>query len=213
MRRADLKISEFTEQLSSDMPVPGGGGASALCGALAAALGSMVAALTVGKKKYAEVQPEMEKIREEAGRLAGELLDLIDKDAEEFRTLSQAYSLPRSTAEEKARREKIMEKALLKAALSPLHIMEKAAEALPLIKAAADRGSRLAVSDAGCAAAILKGALQAAALNVTVNTRLMKDRGKAEELNRRTEGILSGCLPELENIYSSVSDALAGRGK
>lgn len=205
----NLKVSEFTGKLASKDPVPGGGGAAALCGALAAALSGMVASLTLGKKKYVSVQPEMEKLIGDARTLQSDLLDLIDHDAEAFEPLSRAYSLPRSTEEEKTRRAEIMEKALLEAALSPLGIMEKAAQAAPLIRMAAADGSRLAVSDAGCAAAILVSSLKAAALNVYVNTRLMTDREQAERLNRRTEQILSGCLPDMEKIYSFVCADLA----
>lgn len=210
-RFGDLSIDDFTQRLSTREPVPGGGGAAALCACIASALGSMVASLTVGKKKYAEKEPEMKDLILRAERLRQEFLLLIDEDAKAFEPLSKAYGLPHSGPEETAYREKVMEKALFDAASAPLKIMEKAAEALKLIQTAAKDGSRIAVSDAGCAAAILDGALRAAALNVYVNTRLMKDRKTAEEMNDKTERLLSDCLPSAEEVYSSVSSLLKTR--
>lgn len=204
----NMTLDSFTEKLVSKEPVPGGGGCAALCACLSAALSGMVASLTVGKKKYREVEPEMEDLLCKAEDLRGELLSLIDRDAEAFEPLSRAYGLPRETEEEKTFRDRVMEEGLVRAAGSPLEIMKTAEKVLDLAETAAEGGSRLAVSDAGCAAAILESAQRSAALNVYVNTRLMKDREKAEEMNRQVEEILERSLRRAEKIFGDVESSL-----
>ncbi len=203
-----MTLADFTRELSGNAPVPGGGGAAALCGALAAALSSMVASLTVGKKKYEAVRENMDALIRDAGRLREEFLSLIDEDAEAFKPLAAAYRLPHWTEEEKAARRNEMEQALRRAAESPLRILEKTREAMALVREAAGKGSVIAVSDAGCAAAILEAAARCAALNVTVNTRLMEDQETAGGLERRSQEILSECQAESESIYLSVGSFL-----
>ena len=207
-RMQQMTLADFTQELSGNAPVPGGGGTAALCGALAASLSSMVASLTVGKKKYEVVQEDMNALIRDAGRLREEFLNLIDEDAEAFKPLAAAYRLPQGTEEEKTARRNVMEQALRHAAESPLRIMEKTREALALVREAAGEGSVIAISDAGCSAAILEAAARSAALNVTVNTRLMEDKEAAGCLERRAQEILAECEKESENIYLSVSSFL-----
>ena len=137
--------------LASKAPVPGGGGASAIGGALAAALGQMVANLTVGKKKYADVEDRMQELLVKLQAMQEEFLNLADQDAKVFAPLAAAYSLPASTEEEKQEKARIMEENLLAASLVPLHMMEKAAETLELLEVLGEKGSRMAVSDVGVA--------------------------------------------------------------
>ena len=153
---------EFIEELASKAPVPGGGGASAFVGAVGVALGNMVANLTIGKKKYADVEEEFIALREKAYNLQKELLLLIEKDAKVFEPLAAAYRLPKETEEEKAYKEKVMEAALREAADVPMEIMEKICQVILLHKEFAAKGSVLAISDAGVGAACCKGALQGA---------------------------------------------------
>lgn len=209
-RFEDSTLSGFTEALASKAPVPGGGGAAALSGAVGAALSSMTASLTIGKKKYADVQPDMEKLLEKAEELRLGLLDLISRDAEAFQPLAEAYGLPHGTPKEQERKEKVMEEALHKAAETPYQIMERTAEALVLAREAAQKGSKIAVSDAGCAAVILEGALKAASLNVFVNTKLMKDRAFAGELDRKTERLLSENVALAEDVYRLAEEKVHG---
>ncbi len=122
----ETTLLQFIKALSSKAPVPGGGGASALAGAIGTALASMVGNLTSGKKKYAEYQPDIERILEEAERLTTKLLQLIEEDAAVFEPLSKAYGLPKGTPEELAHKEEVMEGALYEASLVPLRIMETA---------------------------------------------------------------------------------------
>ncbi|MBE5869931.1 MAG: cyclodeaminase/cyclohydrolase family protein [Lachnospiraceae bacterium] len=187
---AEQTIQEFINVLSSKEPVPGGGGASALAAAVGMALGSMVANLTAGKKKYAEYQAQIEDILQKAEALTKELLAGMDKDAEAFEPLAKAYGLPKDTEEQIAQRTKVMEKALLDASLAPLSLMEQILKAMELTGTLADIGSNLAISDAGVSIQMLSAALNGASLNVFINTKLMKDREKAEELNAKTDEIL-----------------------
>ena len=196
------------EKLSSKAPVPGGGGASALVAAVGTALGNMVGSLTVGKKKYADVEEEMYILKEKAGRLEKEFLKLVDRDAEVFEPLSKAYGLPKETEEQKAEKARVMEAALKEACTVPLEIMEKCCEALDLVKEFAAKGSVLAVSDAGVAAVCLKAALQGASLNVFINTKAMKDRAYAEELDRKADSMLKEYQAEADRIFEEVQSKL-----
>ena len=210
MDMMDLSCREYAERLSSKSPVPGGGGTAALAGALAASLGCMVGSLTAGKKKYAEVTPRILELMEKAKSLEEELLELAQKDAEVFGPLSEAYGLPKDTDEAKAYRTAVMEKCLKDAAGVPLQVMEKCCECVALAEEFALKGSRLAVSDAGCGAALLRAALQSAALNVYINTRMMADRSLAQEMNAKAGAMLRVYAAQAEDVYDSVRDGLDG---
>ena len=191
---------EFVTVLASNAPVPGGGGAAALVGAIGTALGNMVGSLTVGKKKYADVEEEIIALKAKCDALQTELLDQVPADAEGFEPLSKAYGIPKDDPN----RERILEEATLTACAVPVHIMELCCEALEAISVFAAKGSRLAVSDAGCGAACVKGALQAASLNVFINTKTLKNREKAEEMNRKCLGMLETYGAKADGIFESV---------
>ena len=177
-----VPCNEFVEVLASKAPVPGGGGASALVGAVGTALGNMVGSLTVGKKKYADVEDEMYELKAKCDQLQKDFLRLIERDAEVFEPLSKAYGMPKETEEEKAEKARVMEIVLKDACSVPMEIMEKCCEAIELIVEFGAKGSKLAISDAGVGAAFCKAALQGASLNVYINTKSMADREYAEEL-------------------------------
>ena len=200
----ERQIDSFLAELASKAPTPGGGGAAALCGAVGVALGNMVGNLTLGKKKYAEVQEDIAALNAKAEALRADFLALIDADAAAFEPLSKAYGIPK---DEPARGE-VMEAALLAAVQPPLEIMRKCVKALELIAEYAAKGSALAVSDAGCAAAITRAACEAAALNVFVNTKPMRDREKAGEINREANELLQQCALARE-IYNDVTGRLS----
>lgn len=200
----ELKINDFAEQLASNAPVPGGGGASALVGAVGVALGNMVGSLTVGKKKYADVEEEIIALNEKAAVLREEFLTLMEKDAEVFEPLSKAYSIPKDDPA----RDEVMAVVLKQASEVPLEIMRKCCEAIDLIEVYAQKGSVIAVSDAGCGAAICKAALESAALNVYINTKSMKDRELAETMNAEVDIMLSKYCAKAAEIYASVSERL-----
>ena len=204
MEFSEYSCAGFVEVLASGAPVPGGGGASALAGALGIALGNMVGSLTVGKKKYADVEEEMRTLKEKADRLQADLLGLMQKDADVFEPLSRAYSLPKETPQQQAEKARVMEAALKEASAVPLQIMEKCCEAITLIRSFAEKGSVMAVSDAGAAAALCKAALEAASLNVFINTRSMSDKEYAQSLNDKADEMLAHFGKEASEIYAGV---------
>ncbi len=204
----DKDIIAFTDVLASKASVPGGGGASALVGAVGTALGSMVGALTVGKKKYAAVEADIIELMKKAEVVRGELLKQIDEDARVFEPLSKAYSLPKETEEQKAEKARIMEACLREACSVPMEIMVKCCEAIELQKEFAAKGSSLAISDAGVGVAFCKAALQGASLNVFINTKSMTDKAYAAELNKKAFEMLDKYVPMADEIYNSVFDRL-----
>lgn len=203
-------LGEWVDTLASKAPVPGGGGACALGGSLAAALGQMVANLTVGKKRYADVEEEMQQSLLTLNQLQKELQNLADQDAEVFAPLAAAYGMPAGTEEEKAEKNRVMEERLLAASLVPMTIMEKAAEVLGLVEVLEQKGSKMAVSDAGVAAQFARAALTGAVMNVYINTKSMKNREKAEELNAKADKLLADGMKLADEIYDRVLNKLTG---
>ena len=199
-------ISAFTEESASKAPVPGGGGVSALCGALAASLAEMVTNLTTGKKKYAEYEDEIQKIMAETEELRVNLLACITKDAEAFEPLAAAYSMDKNT-EGYAER---MEQCLRTAAEPPYQIMKYCTEVIRLDERLAVIGSKLAVSDAGTSVMLASGALYGAYLNVRVNTRLMKDRTYADELEKNADALLEEYSKRALDCFNAVKERLDG---
>ncbi|NLL38998.1 MAG: cyclodeaminase/cyclohydrolase family protein [Clostridiales bacterium] len=208
MSLSQKSCESFVSELASKAPVPGGGGASALVGAVGCALGNMVGSLTVGKKRYADVEAEMYELMEKSEKIWRELLDLIQRDADVFEPLSKAYGLPKNTEEEKAEKERVMSQCLKDACSVPMEIMRKCCEAIELIKSYAEKGSKLAISDAGVGVAFCKAALMGASLNVFINTKAMTDREYAEELNKEANGMLEKYTALADDIYDSVAGRL-----
>ena len=201
---SDKSCSEFVEVLATKAPVPGGGGASAMVGALATALGNMVGSLTVGKKKYAAVEEEMRALKDRCDRLQKDFLHLVERDAEVFEPLARAYSMPKNTEEEKAEKARVMEIVLRDACSVPMEIMEKCCEAIDIIAVFAEKGSVIAISDAGVGAAFAKAALKGASLNVYINTKSMADRALAAELNAKCDRMLEEYSGKADAIFDSV---------
>ena len=197
---ANASCTEFVTVLASNAPVPGGGGASALVAAIGTALGNMVGSLTVGKKKYADVEAEIVALKKKCDQLQTDLLDQVPADAEGFEPLSKAYGIPKDNPD----RDKILEEATIVACRVPVKIMELCCEALDAIAVFAAKGSRLAVSDAGCGAVCVKAALQAASLNVFINTKTLKDRALAEEMNAKCLSMLDKYGKLADEIFESV---------
>ncbi len=191
---------KFVEVLASDAPAPGGGGAAALVGAIGTALGNMVGSLTVGKKKYADVEAQIVALKQECDGLQKDLLDQVEADEVNFLPLARAYGIPKDDPS----REKVMEEATIIACSTPMKIMELCCQAIDCIAVFAEKGSRLAVSDAGCGAVICKAALQAASLNVFINTKTLKDRETAQALNAKANGMLDTYCAKADQIFHTV---------
>ena len=182
----------FVEVLASDAPAPGGGGAAALVGAIGTALGNMVGSLTVGKKKYADVQDEILALKAKCDDLQKQLLDQVEADDKGFVPLAKAYGIPKDDPN----RDKILEEATITACAVPMHIMELCCEALDCVAVFAAKGSRLAVSD--------KAALQSASLNVFINTKSLKNREVAEDMNRHANVMLNKYCSVADEIFNDV---------
>ena len=204
MREYD--IDRFLNELSSAAPVPGGGGASALMGAVASSLCSMVANLTTGKKKYAEYQGDIDRILEVTAKLTDEIAELIEKDAEAFEPLSKAYSIPK----EEPGRDEILENALHVASDAPFEIVAKTLEVADLIEELSVKGSRLAISDVGVAASACRAAATGASMNVYINTKLMKDREYASSMNEKTDKAVAEVIAKCDKAYELVLGGLKG---
>jgi formiminotetrahydrofolate cyclodeaminase len=162
-------LNGFLEALASDSPTPGGGSVAALAGALGAALASMVANLTIGKKKYVDVEDDMKAVLQKTESLRLELAQLIEEDAAAFDKVMKAMKLPKETDEEKAARKAVMQASLIDAATVPLAVMEKCVDVIHLSKGVAEKGNKNAVSDAGVAALMGRAGAHAARLNVLIN--------------------------------------------
>ena len=206
MDLTQLSCEDFLSQLASKAPVPGGGGAAALVGAAGVALGNMVGNLTTGKKKYAAVEEEILVLNARAEALRKRLEALVQADADAFTPLAAAYGLPRETPEQQARKAAVLAEALDGACAVPLDIMAACCEGIRLAADYAEKGSVLARSDAGCAALFCKAAIQAAGLNVKVNTRLMADKARADALEARAEQLLAEFVPQADRVYQTVSN-------
>ena len=195
-------IKEFTGELASPSSVPGGGGASALVGAIGIALGDMVGELTVGKKKYADVEEDIKSLMAKAQDLRVRLLECVDKDAVAFEPLSRAYGIPK----DEPGRDEILEKCLRDAAAVPLEIFGLCCDAIEIMAEFGEKGSRLVLSDAATGAQMLKAALKGAAVNVRVNTRLMKDREYAEAIDRDVDEKLQKYSACADEIFDMIYD-------
>ncbi|MCL2162800.1 MAG: cyclodeaminase/cyclohydrolase family protein [Oscillospiraceae bacterium] len=199
---------EFIDVLASKEPVPGGGGASALVGAIGMALGSMVGNLTLGKKKYADVQEDIKAILVKAKALQSDLIKLVQEDAEVFEPLSKAYGMPKETEEQKAEKDRVMEEALKLACSVPMSIMEKAAECIDLHYELGEKGTRIAISDVGVGVLFVKAALIGASLNVYINTKMMKDRGYADEINAKADRLIAEGSDRADKIFEGVMNGI-----
>ena len=204
MSFAEMSAHSFTEVLASSEPVPGGGGASALVAAIGAALASMVGNLTTGKKKYAEYEPDIQRILAKAGQLREALLPLIDEDAKCFEPLSKAYGLPKDDPT----RDETMENALRLACTAPLAIMKTAAEVIELHAELVVKGSSIMVSDVGVGVLCCKTALMGASLSVLINVRLMKDRVYAESLKAEADALIEKYCAMADKTYAEVLEKL-----
>ena len=206
---SEKNCMDFCAALASDAPVPGGGGAAALSGALAASLCAMAARLTMSKPAFADRAGEINALVTRADDLRLRLLRLIDGDAEGFLPLSQAYSIPRDQPD----RAEALRRATLAACQAPAEMMEALAQCTALLENLLQNCSRLMLSDVGCAAALCAGALEAAAMNVFVNTKSLKGDPEAEALALRVSQQLDDCLPRARAVSSQVLSLLREEGK
>ena len=205
MEMLHKSVNDFTAALASKASVPGGGSASALAGALAAALGGMVGELTVGKKKYAAVEPILRELLDEAEKLRGQLLECVEKDAAALAPLAKAYAIPKDAPA----RAETLEACLLAAAAPPMEVLELTGRTIELLRGFADMGSPIAVSDAAVGAALALAALRGAEINVRVNTRLMQNRERAAAPDAKAHALVDKYARQAAKIYDDIYGRLA----
>jgi methenyltetrahydrofolate cyclohydrolase len=197
-------IATFLDDLASERPTPGGGGAAAVCGAIGAALVSMVANLTIGKKNYEAVSQDLEAVNAKAQALRAELTGAIEEDVVAFNSVMSAYGLPRATEEEKAERTAAIQAALKDATLAPLRAVKACFEVIRLSATVAEKGNLNVISDAGVAALAANAGLRSAALNVFINAEAIKDRDFAEKQIAEVNALLAQAEEMTESVYQTV---------
>lgn len=204
MKLAEMQVTEFVNLMASDAPAPGGGSAAALEGAVGAALTAMVCALTVGKKKYADVQELAVESQKKAEELKARFVDVMDRDTEAFNAVSAVFAMPKETDEQKAARKAAMQEALKGCTKTPFEMMQLACETLELTRSLVGRLNASAASDLGCSALSLRAAIQGAWLNVLINISGINDEAFAAEYRKNGEALLVKALPLADEIYAEI---------
>lgn len=204
MKLAEMQVTEFVNLMASDAPAPGGGSAAALEGALGAALTAMVCALTVGKKKYADVQELAVESQKKAEDLKARFVDVMDRDTEAFNAVSAVFAMPKDTDEQKAARKAAMQEALKGCTKTPFEMMQLACETLELTRSLVGRLNASAASDLGCSALSLRAAIQGAWLNVLINISGINDEAFAAEYRANGQALLDKALPLADEIYEEI---------
>lgn len=204
MKLADKTCIDFTNVLASKDAVPGGGGAAALVGAIGIALNSMVCNLTIGKKKYKVYEDEIKQILKRANEIQKELLEMIDKDAENFLPLSKAYGMKKDTEEERKLKQETLEKALKIACEVPIDIVRKCYESINLHKDLVCKCSKLAISDVGVGVQCLRAAIISAQLNVIININSIKDQEYISKVKNETEKLVENGIKTADEVYCEV---------
>ena len=199
-------IGKFLDELASAAPTPGGGGAAAIAGAMGAALVSMVCNLTIGKKKYVEVEAELKDVLARSEALRGELTGMIQDDVEAFDAVMGAYGLPKETDEDKAKRKDAIQAALKTATDVPLACCRACRKVIDLAEITADKGNLNVISDAGVAVLSAFAGLRSAALNVYVNAKGIEDRAFADERLSELESLLGEAAALNERVYEVVKN-------
>ncbi len=200
----------FLDELASNSPAPGGGSVAALSGALGAALTAMVCNLTIGKKKYAEVEAEMKDILEKAEDLRGQFTMLIDQDTDAFNKVMEAYSLPKETDQQKALRSAAIQETMKEAALVPLEVMKHVIDALALAGIVAEKGNANSASDAGVSALMLHASSEAAELNVRINLSAINDKNFVSWKEEEVVSLAKTSKAKTEAILAVVRKKIAG---
>ena len=206
----DRTVSQFLDELASNSPAPGGGSVAALAGAVGAALSSMVCNLTVGKKKYADVQTEMTAVLQETEKLRKELTLLIDKDTEAFNAVMAAFGLPKGTEQEQKARAAAVLEATKSATMIPLQVMTVCQQALLHTLIVAQKGNKNSASDAGVAALMLQAGCSGAALNVRINLNGLSDTEFVQKTTQRCREILREVYDLARKVAEAVDSSIGG---
>lgn len=201
-------VNAFLDELASSSPAPGGGSVAALAGALGAALATMVCNLTIGKKKYADVEADMKKIKAEAERLRSRFTELVDQDTQAFKKVMEVYGLPKDGDAQKALRLAAIREATKEATLVPLEVMKHCIDAMALAQQVASAGNQNSISDAGVSALMLHAACEGAALNVKINLNGLADSDFVGWKSDEVESVLKTSKMMLEETQSIIGEKM-----
>ena len=205
----DTEVETFLDALASQSATPGGGSAAAIIGAMGAALVSMICNLTIGKKKYADVEPEMKEVLGKAEALRHKLTGMIEDDVKAFDAVMGAYGMAKETDQQKAARDKAIQAALKQATDVPMRCCHAAREVIDLGAIAADKGNLNVISDAGVGVLAAYAALRSAALNVFTNARMINDKTFTEAKLKELNQLLAGAETATEKAYGVVRGKLS----
>lgn len=204
----DMTVSAFADELSSDSPAPGGGSVAALCGSLSAALSSMVANLTHGKKGFEQHNAQMNEIAQKAQQLKKRFIHAIDEDTRAFNKIGVARRLPKESAEDKLIRDKAIEEANQGATLVPLGVLENTLEAIELAAMVAEKGNPNCLSDAGVAGLTARTAAEGAYYNVLINLPSVNDATFKEDVKKRAQAAVEAVRGRTNTLHERVVDKL-----
>lgn len=204
----DKTVSQFLDELASNSPAPGGGSVAALAGAVGAALTSMVCNLTIGKKKYDDVQDEIKAVLEQTELLRKEMTRLIDQDTEAFNAVMAAFGLPKGTEQEQATRSAAIQEATRVATLVPLSVMRLCEKALLHTRTVAQKGNKNSASDAGVAALMLQASCAGAALNIRINLSGLKDAEFVQQTAQQSGAIGQNVEITTREVLAEVEKSL-----
>jgi len=204
----EMDVKQFADVMASDAPAPGGGSASALAGALGAALVSMVCALTQGREKYKEYEEETAAVMADAQALKDQLLDAVDSDTDAFNAVSAAFGMPKSTDEEKAARSKAIQDRMVLCIESPLAMMHKSLDVLHLAQRVVAGFNTSSASDLGVGVLLVRAGLYGAWLNVKINLGSLKDKEKAAAYEAEAKGILEEATALADSLYDTIEQML-----
>ena len=201
-------LQKYLEELSSNSPTPGGGNVAALCGALSASLGTMVCNLTIGKKKYLDVETEMNEMKVKLNVYVDKFLSLAKYDNEAFERVVDAFKLPKETDEQKKLRIEAIEKSTLEAASVPADVIKNCREIIPLLETISKKGNQNSLSDAGVAVAVIAAASEGAFLNVLINYSSLSEKQKASGLLMQAENLNNEVKEEAKYVLDVISSKI-----
>ena len=204
-------LQKYLDELSSSSPTPGGGNVAALCGALSANLGTMVCNLTIGKKKYLDVEEEMNELKEKLKLYADKFVSLAKNDNEAFERVMDAFKLPKETDEHKKLRQEAIEKSTLEAASVPAEVIKNCREVIPLLETIAKKGNQNSLSDAGVAIVVIEAASEGAFMNVLINYSSLNEKQKAAQLLIQSENLNNEVKEEAQFLLSEIKLKIRGK--
>lgn len=205
----DDSIRNYLDEISSSLPTPGGGNVSAFSGAVACSLGIMVCNLTIGKKKYINVEEEMKDIKFELSIAKEEFLNLAEKDNQAFEKVMESFKLPKDTDEQKKNRNDKIESATFEAAEVPAEVLKNCSKIISLFQSLTEKGNQNSVSDAGVAASLISTAAEGAYLNILINCSSLSNQTMAQEVLKKNEIMLSEVKDSVKTIIGEIKRKLS----